>query len=176
MGENIVLLIIIASLAGAVVSVVVYYLLRFLRGKIQITLPVISFAPGDMVKGSLILSTKKPLQGNKLVVRLNATRVSKSYRNGKRHTSKQVIFKNETIIEQPKQYPAGYNRKYNFQIPVPYLNAGIQELNGTMGTLMKALSSVSNMNSRIDWKVEARLDAKGVDLSKSKKIFVNMQM
>ena len=176
MGENIVLLIIIASLAGAVVSVAVYYLLRFLRGKIQISLPVISFAPGDMVKGSIFLSTKKPMQGNKLVVRISAVRVSKSYRNGKSHTSRHVIFKNETIIEQPKQYPAGYNRKYNFQIPVPDLKADTQELNGTMGTIVKALSSVSNMSSRIDWKVEARLDAKGVDLSNSKKIFVNMPM
>jgi len=48
-------------------------------------------------------------------------------------------------------------------------------MNTKMGqTVGTALNLIGGNNSRIEWKVTGRLDAKGIDLAASKRIMINL--
>lgn len=174
MGDNLVL-IIVAAVAGVVlIGVAVYYLMRFMRGSIKMTLTQTAFNPGDTIKGSFDLHTKKPVEGNKLIVSLIGTQVTKTKENDSTRSDSREIYRNEVLLENAKVYPAGHTSTHDFEIPTP--NTGAQEfLNSTTGqAISAAFSLLGNRRTEFIWKVEARLDAKGVDLAKSKRVTLNM--
>jgi len=76
-------------------------------------------------------------------------------------------------LENQTDFAAGFRKQYEFEIPTPD-NSQPDFMNSSLGqTISSALSLVSNRQVRILWKVEARLDTKGVDLSDSEKVNIN---
>jgi hypothetical protein len=76
------------------------------------------------------------------------------------------------VIEGEKNYFAGYTATYAFQVRAPNLQAP-DFLNSQVGQILGAtIRLLSDQSSGITWKVEARLDAKGVDLATSRPVSI----
>ncbi|MBM9535666.1 hypothetical protein [Desulfobulbus alkaliphilus] len=173
MSENTVLVVIAVVVGCGVLAVMAYYIARFMRGSIKLSLTRTVFNPGETMTGSFDLHTKKAIQGNKLIVRLIGTQVSKTYKDGKKRMHSQEIYRDEVLVEDAKAYAAGYKAKYNFEIPAPNMQSP-EFLNSTVGqALTAAVSLLSNRSTRLNWKVEARLDAKGIDLATAQSVSIN---
>lgn len=173
MSENMILILIIVLVGGGILAFIVYNILRYLRGSIKLSLPQTVFDPGAKIKGEFDLNAKKPIQGNKLIVRLIGMQIERYTQNGKSKTRSQEIYRDEVLVEDAKSYPAGYTNKYNFEIDTPNLNDS-EFMDSSLGkTLNVAVRMLTNRNTRLQWKVEARLIAKGIDLTSSKNISIN---
>lgn len=166
---------------GAILAVIAFYIARYMRGSIELSLPQTAFDPGATITGSFELETKKDIKGNKLVVRLIAIEKIRTHdSDGKSRKRTQEIYRDEVLIEEAKDYIAGSKANYDFQIstpgtPTPDLDTpGIISPQVIQG-LATAVKFLSNKSTTIKWKVEARLDAKGVDLVDSKAISIDMK-
>lgn len=178
--EMIILLIVAVIFGAVIVYLIVYYLLRFLKGSIKLTMPTSSFNSGEVIKGSVELRAKKPIQGNKLTASLIGTliTVTRSAKNSNKQTRRE-FYRNEILLEEATDYPAGTLQQYDFEIPVPEGGQQTSEfMNSDVAKMMletaRLITNSSIRKRRIDWKVQVELDAKGVDLSASKKIRLNI--
>ena len=173
MTDSSILTIIITVAAIALIATGAFFFARYLRGKIKLQLPVTGFNPGDPIKGSFELHAKKPITGKRLIVRLTGTKHIRTKRGDKTETHSHEIFRKEELIEESRDYPAGFRESYAFEIAAP--QSGQSEVPG--GDLLKTLSSTVDMigNRRVEirWKLEARLIAKGLDLVGSRRIYIN---
>lgn len=173
MPQNTILIVIAIIVGGGILAVVGYYVARFLRGTIKLSLPRTTFNPGDSISGSFDLHTKKTIEGNKLIVSLIGVQVSSTHNDGKRRTSSREVYRDEVLVEEAKSYPAGFTATYNFEISTPNTNSP-EFLNSTVGqALTAAFKLFSDRSTRLKWKVEARLVAKGIDLAASKPVSIN---
>lgn len=161
-------LLVFAALA-AVAGVAAYYIARYLKGSITINLPRTAFNGGEQVEGSFQLLTRKEVNANNLTAALVATEVTKErgYK-GRTTTHTREIYRSGQTLEHARVYPAGYQANYNFKIMAP---EGAQPF-GQDSVLGTAMGMLSGFGRRIDWRVEVRLDAEGVDLAASRKISV----
>ncbi len=158
----------------ALVLVAVYYIIRFMRGSIKITLAKNSFNEGDQITGSFELTTRKEIEGNRLYVMLVGKEVTKERRGDKTITHTREIYRDEVTIEDAKIFSAGQTTNYDFQLATPS-SSGSDFLSSPLGkTLKVGMELLGGRRSYLKWVVEARLDAKGVDLVSRKKITVNM--
>jgi len=173
MEGNAIPIVIMAGIAVAIIAVVAFYLIRFMRGSIKLSLPRTTFNPGDTITGSFDLVIKKPIQGNKLTVSLIGVQVTRTYENGKTHTRSHEIYRKDIPVEEARAYPAGHTARHDFEIIAPNTSAP-EFLNSPLGqTLTAAVQLLSNRNTSLKWTVEARLDAKGVDLVSSTRVSIN---
>ncbi|MCJ7625934.1 MAG: hypothetical protein MUO76_20770 [Anaerolineaceae bacterium] len=174
MEGNAILIVILSGIAVTIIAIVTYYIVRFMRGSIKLSLPSTTFNPGDTIKGSFDLMTKKPIQGNKLTVSLIGVQVTKTREDGETRTRSHEIYRHETLVEQARAYPAGHTARHDFEINAPDTSAP-EFLNSSLGkTLTAALRILSNRQTHLKWKVEVRLDAQGADLASSTWISINM--
>ena len=174
MPENTSLIVICTILGLLLVGVIAYFVMRFLRGSIKLTMPQTSFGAGQMISGSFDLMTKKSIQGNQLFVTLRGVKETKIRDGEKTRTRRDEIYCDQVTLEDAREYPAGYSAKYDFQISTPnvqspeFMNSGIGQ------ALVSAFRLLSDRRTQIKWRVEARLDAKGIDLAASKSVQLNL--
>jgi len=175
MESNTVFILIGATAAIALTSVFVYFIMRWMRGSITLYMPNAAFNRGDTIKGSFELLTRKALQGNKLIVTLIGEKVTRYYENDERKTRRREVYRSEKLIEQAREYPAGHNAKYEFEIEIPGGSAEAPAIDPAFVQILSAASQLLNdRETYYEWRIEARLDAKGVDLAKSQKISINL--
>jgi hypothetical protein len=172
MQNHLILGLIIVVFGGVLAAVIIYHILRYLRGSIKLSLPCTAFNPGDAITGSFELMTKKEIQGNKLLVSLIGSKTVRTHHGGKTRTRTEEVYRDEVVIEGEKNYFAGYTATYAFQVKAPNLQAP-DFLNSQVGQILGAtIRLIGDQSSRITWKVEARLDAKGVDLATSRPVSI----
>ena len=173
MPQNTILIIVSVLLVGAVLAAIIYYVARFLRGNIKLSLPRTVFNPGDMIEGSFDLHTKKSIQGNQLIVSLIGVQVTKTRRDGETKTHSDEIYRDELLVETAQLYSAGSTATYEFSIASPDMNSS-EFLESSVGkALTAAFRLLNHSTTRLKWKIEARLDAKGVDLVATKSVSIN---
>jgi len=86
-----------------------------------------------------------------------------------------VVFRDEHVIEGTTSYGAGHTARHEFDIPVPdmktpeFLNSPLAQALGAAAALL------SSSRSELRWVIEARLDAAGVDLADSVRVYLNIQ-
>ncbi|MBM9520328.1 hypothetical protein JWG39_10950 [Desulforhopalus vacuolatus] len=154
-------------------AAIAYYIARFMRGSLKLSLPRTVFNPGDTIAGSFHLHTKKVIEGNNLIVRLVGTQHTKTYEDGESETHSREIYRDEVFLEEAKVYAAGSTAQYDFEISTPNVQSP-EFLNSTAGQfLTAAVGLLSNKSTHLKWEIEARLDAKGVDLAATKSISIN---
>jgi predicted small secreted protein len=172
--EDNTILIIIAVVAGiAIVAVAGFQIARYLRGSIKLSLTQTAFDPGSVIKGSFELTTRKAIEGKQLIVSLIGSEITEIRKNDKTEIRRQEIFRNEKQIEKERDYQAGFVKTYDFEIPVPKFNTP-EFLNSPVGSAIASAASIlTNRRTRIEWKLQARLVAKGIDLVGTKKISIN---
>lgn len=163
----------VIAIAVAVIALVAgYYLIRHSRGNIKLTLGRDSYDPGDTIEGSFTLLAKKPLSGKQLQVSVIGKEITEERDGNTTHTRTREIYRDEQIIEGARAYPAGKTQEYSFQIAVPDLNRS-NSIGGVLGEIVGVGLDLLNSGRRLEWRVEARLDADGVDLSDSARIYLN---
>jgi len=159
-----------AGLALAAAGIGAYFIMRYLKGSITISLPNTAYNSGGQVEGSFELLTRQDIKGNNLTAALVATEVTEQRgHNGRRTSRSRELCRVGQTLEHARDYPAGYRADYNFKLAVPAL----QRQGGGDSLLGQALDMLSSTRSRVDWTVEVRLDAEGVDLASSQSIAVN---
>lgn len=173
MQHHLIVILFVVTVGGALAAVIIYHILRYLKGSITLSLPRLSFNPGDVISGTFELQTKKEIHGNRLIVSLIGTRTVRTRHGGKTRTRTEEIYRDEVQIEGTKNYFAGYTATHAFQIKAPNLQAP-DFLNSQVGQMLAtAIRFLNDHNSHITWRVEARLDAAGVDLATSKSVTVH---
>ena len=71
-------------------------------------------------------------------------------------------------------FAAGATANYDFKLATPS-SSGPDPLDSTLGkTLKVGMELLGGRRTTLHWSVQARLDAKGVDLAAQKKITLNM--
>jgi hypothetical protein len=172
------LLILIGILATIVIISIVVFVLRRMKGTIEIKLENYQVSSGENINGNVLLKLKKDVEGNELVVSLIGETKKKSThisRDGKRSTdySNERVFEFNLPIDIKKTYNVG-EKNYPFSIKTPKSTEDITpKLKGVAETIFKSITALSGTGAPIRWFVQAHLDAKGVDLY-SKEIQVNI--
>jgi len=173
MNENTVFIVITLVVGGGILAVIAYYIARFMRGSIKLSMPLTAFSAGDTISGSFDLHTKKAIEGNRLIVSLIGTQETKTHRDGESETHSNEIYRDEVLLEGVKTFNTGAKVKYDFTISTPDAQAP-DFLNSKVGQALSVASQLlGNRSTRLKWQIEARLDAKGVDLVATKSISIN---
>jgi hypothetical protein len=174
MPENLIVILVVLLIVGGIVAVIAYNIARFMRGSIKLNLLRTAFKPGDIITGNIDLLIKKPVESNKLIVSLIGSQVTKTYEDGKPRTRSHEIYRDEILVEGATTYPGNHTSQHEFSIAVP--NTGETEFaNSTLGqALTTAAQLLSNKQTHLKWKIDTRLDAKGIDLMRSIPVSINM--
>ena len=154
-------------------AVAVYFILRYMKGSIEIQLDKTSFAAGETIKGSFRLVARQAVEANKLTVALVADEVIKRKdSDGDDETDTREVYRDEQVIEGKHLYEKGFDNTHNFELLIPA--SGESSMNNSqMGQALNTLGSMMDMNRRyLEWSIEVCLDAKGIDLSDSEKVYV----
>lgn len=165
--QVLVIVIAVAALGG----VAAYFVARYLKGSINISLAGTDFDYGAEVRGSFDLLARKEIKGNSLTASIVAkeTRRERGL-DGKSHTHTSEVYRYGQTLESAKVYPAGTTTRYEFLLHVP-----AERPSGLGGSALgQVLNAGLNLlgGRRLNWSVEVRLDAEGVDLAASRTIRV----
>lgn len=147
----------------------------FLKGKMNVQLEKYQFSPGEEIVGKLSMNLKKPVEANGVNVRLLGREKITTRRGDQSSTDFVTIFDFEQPLDGSKTYPSGTELSYDFKIKIPedvLSKSSAVSAEGTLGTIMKAASHMSDKSKRLDWYLIGRLDSKGFDLKKKIKINV----
>ena len=139
---------------------------RFKRS-IKINLDKYQFSPGEEITGTLILKLKKAIQAKGLSVRLLGKEVINSREGGVSNSRTNVIFDFSLPLDGEKEYPAGKELSYSFNIKIPVNVFGEQPL---VEIDTRRLFGASIGSRRIDWFVIGRLESPGFDIIGKTKI------
>ena len=169
-----VLSIIIFFIILAIIGGIVYHVLRFMKGKITLSIPIKVFNLNDVINGSFELHTKKAIQGNKLLVSLIGKQISITHKEGKTERRTYEVYKDEITIEQNKTYEAGSVATYKFELPLPKEHKSELANSKVVKTAEAVFDLFDDGMDSVEWDVVVILDAKGVDLKASQTISTNI--
>ena len=166
---------ILIVIAVVVLAFVGYGMARRARGSIELSLPKTAFEPGETIRGSFVLHTKKPIEAKRLMVSLTASEVTKTTQDGKTRSRSSQVFRDERMLEGEKVYPPDTRETHEFEIEVPNPERP-EALDSPIGAGMStALRALSRSRTYLRWRLEVRLVAKGIDLVSAKQVSVNLR-
>jgi hypothetical protein len=177
--------VILGIVAVVLLGVVLYYVARFLKGRLTLELSSRSVDSQQPLSGSLTLQAKKNINGL-LIVALVGRR-EKRRRTSKRSSTEWVeVFRQENVLEEQREFPAGFLHQYQFTFVAPTAKEArsgdeafrrlANKVSGVLATALNLTADTVGMRQgRISWHVEARLDAAGVDLYTDQGITVNLR-
>lgn len=169
----------ITAAALAVALIAGYYIMRYRRGSVKVVLSKRGFNPGETFSGSFEMTTRKAIEGNRLYAALVGEEVTRErYRDSSgRDTSRthtREIYRDEHTIEEGVTYPAGQVVKRDFELTAPTAS-GEGVLESSLGkTFQLGMDILGGRQRNLRWTVEVRLDAKGIDLTGSENVTVNL--
>ncbi len=143
----------------------------FSPGKMEVILEKYNNSPGEMIKGTIKFTTKKPVHANGVFVKLYGIENVKQHGHGNTSSRSNYVFNFEQPLDGEKDYTGG---EYPFEIKIPAdvqqkgagLPEGVEAAAKIAGALMGHYSS-----RKIDWYIDARLDVPGGrDISKKLKV------
>jgi hypothetical protein len=163
----------------------------FKKNQIDVKLEKYAYAPGEIIKGSVGLKLKRPVNAKKLTVALIGLRIVRQgniaigpVRVGNQGQQTQVytIYHFEIPLDEEATY---FHELYPFEIQIPsdILQSAQQNFHSTLTGLGKTLSEIAEVmnqlsmaGSRVEWSVEARLQIPlKVDIVNSQKIVLSEQ-
>lgn len=179
--------ILITVAAIIIAAIIAYYLARFMKGKLQIELTQNAAKSEELISGSVTLLAKKPIHGLLKVSLVGREKRTTRDRDGDKTTKWVEVYRYDHVLEETRDFDAGYQQTYPFDLLAPtssevrsgehLLKAfAAQAGEGMLGSAIKAAAKASHyMAGRIQWHVESRLDAKGVDLIATQKCEIHLQ-
>jgi len=148
--------------------------------KMVLMLEKYDYTPGDVIKGTVKLQLKKPMNARKLEVGFIGRKIQQqsgtSFSSGGVKHSKSTNYVNVYDFRIPlggeQEYLEG---TFPFEIKIPSnILQNEPQLQGTAATAVNVLKALSGVSSRIEWLVIARLDLPlKIDVSASQKIVLS---
>lgn len=181
-----VLYIVIAILILALGGFAAYYLARFMKGRLKLQLSQSNADSEQLIAGTLSLEAKRNIRGLLKVSLVAREKKVRRDRDGDKSTEYVEVYRYDHILEEERDFPAGYVQDYVFDLLAPTqaeVRSGATALkhaaaaagDGVMGSVLKVASSAASvMGGRLYWHVESRLDADGVDLYTKEKCTINL--
>jgi hypothetical protein len=164
----------------------------FGKGKINIAIQKIQYAPGDIISGDVVLTLKKPVKGREVSISLigehkiteTNPRVGGQMGGGGMSMSTATktvrIYDFKQQLDGEKEYSEG--REYRFEIKIPAdtlsMRPQISEVEGKLGQVLKVAQTAATITGaipfqRIKWYLLAKLDIPGgLDISKRVDIII----
>lgn len=167
------------TVAVLVVAVIAgYYIMRYRRGSVKVTLSKRGFSPGEKVKGTFVVTTRKDIEGKRLYAALIGEEVTRERYRGSSSKSTRThtreIYRDEHTIEEGITYPAGQTIERDFELTAP-TSSGQDSLESPLGkTFQLGMELFSGSRTNLRWTVEVRLDAEGIDLFSSENVTINL--
>ena len=182
MTDNIILFFFAILIFGGIAFVLIYQLLKFLKGTVKISFPDRVYHFGEKISGYIDVVAKKHIDIEKIELEL------KVYKKEKTHTHKGTKTQNIEIFKQVKQIIwkdtilAGSQRSIWFEIAIPSLDAlpkevsdAIQVYENTNGSLKKYYRWRSFI-PKIYWKMRVHVVATWLDLYRQESLVVKSQI
>jgi hypothetical protein len=157
--------VILGIIALVFVFMAIIWILKKMKGSIEIIPESYNYDPGDTIKGKLTLKLKKHVKSDKLIVGLLCERREKIYpeKSNDNQEGEVTLFDFNQPLNGKKEYaPSEYT--YDFSIVIP-LNVS-QVLEGVSMTLAKSIRDLTGYNTLAKWYLYAELQCEGVNLSK----------
>ncbi len=149
-------IIIIAILIGFIS----YFVFKRLKGDLEIKIPKIVYNSDENITGQLKFKAKKPIQSNKFIISL----IKEEYVQHGKSGSWVQRFKVDELIENKRNYGRNYSNYYDFSFEIDESQVGNLKESSIFGFKFKR---------NIRWRLYARIDAKGIDLTTQKVIKIN---
>ena len=186
--------VIVAVAAAAIIGVAAYFILRSLKGSMEIQLGSETVEAGQPLLCSLVVNARKDIDTDRLYAALIGERQVRQRNNKGQTTTRWVEFyRGEVDILANERLRAGAAHTHAFTIEVPtreeadsITEAGFAQLESAMAEtgsdvavgIAKGIGKLARAGSRLTrgkrrWKVIGRLETKGVDLAASKKVHVS---
>ena len=170
----------IGIFAIIIIGIVTYFVIRMMKGKVEIEIPKRGYNAGEEITGAVTLTSRKELKMNRFYVALiGYERIERVDNDGDRKTQRREIYRYEHNLAEAGSLRAGNNQRFEFTIVAPggQDSTDVSELSGKVAGGIKAaahlVGAMSGTSRRLEWKLEARADLPGVDIASSQKIQVN---
>jgi hypothetical protein len=160
--------------AAVIVASVGYGMARRARGSLELSLPKSEFDPGETIHGNLVVHAKQAIEAERLVVALTATEITETIKDGKTSTDTKRVFREERVLEEARAYAAGARETREFAIPVPVPQPAKVPASAVGHAGFDKLKSLARPRTRLEWRLEARLAAKGIDLVAARPVTVHV--
>lgn len=178
MAEKIILLLFLVLIFAVIGGILFVILGKFLKGKIDVSLPKRAYNFGEKIEGSFRLHAKKEIDCESLTAHLVWYRRVTSYgKDGKKNTRREVFTRFSQDIAGSIKMIAGERKQYNISIQIPsYDDVFWKKKDIDLGdsTLWKLASHALNNTKRnqLTWQVQIDLEASGLDIHGKKDVFV----
>ena len=174
MGENSSMIVVIAIVVVVLGGLIAFYVIRGMKGNLTLTLNQRGVGSGDNFTGTVQVVCKKPVEGNRLVATLIGTeRIEKKTDEGTK-TETREIYRADALLEEARSYDAGFEESYRFELVAPSASQ-VGVANSSLGKMVEmGVEMLTGRDRDLFWKIEGRLDAKGLDLVDSEKVTVNL--
>lgn len=174
MSDSLLIVVVIAVAVIVIAAIAAYFVVRMLRGSMKIKLVKNGFSPGEKITGSFTMKTRKEIEGKRLFAALVGKEVTERREGDRTRTDTREIYRDEQTLEEGKMYPAGHTADYSFELDTPS-ESGQGFLDSALGQALDiGMELLSGDRTDIRWTVEVRLDARGVDLSDSRSVTINI--
>ena len=141
--------------------VALFFFLRWRKGSINIIPENHTYITGEKIKGKIVLNIKKNVKSGRLIVGIVCERTEKFSSSNKKFEN--TLFDFNQLLEEKRNYtPSEYSYDFSLMIPV---NVS-QGLEGISNNLIKVVKDLIGQNSFTKWFLYAKLQCKGVNLSK----------
>ncbi len=140
----------------------VLYIIKMMKGKIDIQLEKFEYTSGENIKGIVTLKLKKEVEAEELRIGILGERKQRLY--GKTSTTtKDIIYEFKKAISGEKIYPARES-KYEFDLKIP--NQIASKINTGNALVDTMVNSVQSFGGLIKWYIIAELEVKGFNLKR----------
>ena len=174
MGENQTEIVGIAVVVLVIGGLVAYYVIRGMKGNLTLTLNHRGVGSGDKFTGTVQVVCKKPVEGNRLVATLiGIERIEEKTDEGMK-TRTREIYRADALLEEARSYEAGFEESYRFELVAPSADQVGVAASGLGKMVERGVGMLTGRHRDLSWKIEGRLDAKGLDLVDSEKVTVNL--
>jgi len=162
---------------GVIVAIfallIITFMLKKMKGSIQIIPDKYNFSSGESINGKLILKLKKPVHARNLVIGLKCERIERNSQNSSNRsqpkTTHTTLFDFNQPLEGEKDY-ASSEYIYTFSINLP--KDELPKLQGITAMLVKSAQILMGQTYSVKWYLYAELQCDGLNLSQ--KVQVNV--
>jgi len=130
------------------------------KGKIELQLDKYQFKPGEEIKGTLIMTLKKPVEAGGVDIRLFAQQRQTRYTSKGTSTRYMTLYDFSLPLDREKTYPPQPS-SYKFSLKIPTQFAAQKMPDGTMGQVIKVAQFLAGGRTVTKWYVIGKLKVKG---------------
>ena len=157
------------------------YVLRSQKGQLKLAFENKPYQIGNVVRGTVAITAKKPIQARSLSVFLRCYSTASVCMSGGKKGSRQKIVDLPVHLMGADTIPQGASRTFSFEHTIPdarehldaLLNASAELVPGPLKAFTAAAVKMQNHMLRFDWWLHAQLEADGIDLTDGKRLLVN---